>query len=154
MGIWQDLFKFLKSLNHIDIFLYIAVLVLLILVVSLIYIIKTSDEETQPEEPKNNDELDIQEVIDNIGVKTDAIQNNCSQYEEEQEEKAIISYDELLKRKNDNPLSYEEEKIFEDNLSVKKIHVDKSLEEVEKPSAYQKEEEFLKNLKAFNESLK
>lgn len=76
-------------------------------------------------------------------------------YEEEQEEKAIISYDELVNRKNEN-ISYNNEFRTADNdILVKQVDLDKTqkvdLESSndirEKDKDYKHEEEFLKSLK-------
>ena len=80
---------------------------------------------------------------------------NLNKYEEEQEEKAIISYDELLKRKNDFAINYSDEDVFDDDLIVKKVDLDNLVNKdiVEKPKikvsviSYEKEEAFLKALK-------
>lgn len=76
-------------------------------------------------------------------------------YEEEQEEKAIISYDELVNRKNEN-ISYNNEFRTADNdILVKQVDLDKtqkvdlesSNDICEKDKDYKHEEEFLKSLK-------
>ena len=76
-------------------------------------------------------------------------------YEEEQEEKAIISYDELVNRKNEN-ISYNNEFRTADNdILVKQVDLDmtqkvdlESSNDIrEKDKDYKHEEEFLKSLK-------
>lgn len=73
-------------------------------------------------------------------------------YEEEQENKAIISYEQLLKNANNITLSYkEEEKKNEDAPRINKIEI--TQKEVSEPENYLEEEEFLKILKSFRMSL-
>ena len=99
----KDMLHFITGFNQMDLLLYFAVLILIILVVSLIYIIKTSDEEeeyTNPEEGTtlyNEEDVDLKEIITNIEESTPPVVE-YTDYEKEQEEKAIISYDELLER--------------------------------------------------------
>ncbi len=72
-------------------------------------------------------------------------------YEEEQENKAIISYEQLLKNASNISLSYKEEKQEGGSPKVNKITVEK--QEVTDPECYIKEEEFLKILKEFRINL-
>ena len=86
---------------------------------------------------------------------------NLNKYEEEQEEKAIISYEELLKRKNDFAINYSEEENLSDDLTVKKVDLDNLINKdvVEKPVikvsviSYEKEEAFLEALKQLQQKL-
>lgn len=81
-------------------------------------------------------------------------------YEKDQEEKAIISYDELLMKHNKYALNYEEEKTLDD-VVVKKVNlndlVNRSAEEVlnheVRVVSYEKEEAFLMTLKGLNRLL-
>ena len=72
-------------------------------------------------------------------------------YEEEQEKKAIISYEQLLKNAQNISLSYKEEKVDDEAPKVNKIELEQK--EVSKPDNYLEEEEFLKILKEFRISL-
>ena len=75
------------------------------------------------------------------------------EYEAEQENKAIISYDELLKRASSGTISYESEEnlggIRVGKVDTSKIEV--TSEEMNRP--YYREEAFLSALKEFRESL-
>ena len=83
-------------------------------------------------------------------------------YEEEQENNAVISYEELLKNKDKISVSYDDEYEFEEpTLSVKKFDltntsetpvIDESKLKVQLIS-YEKEEEFLKALKDLQSNL-
>lgn len=84
----------------------------------------------------------------------------CTEYEKDQEEKAIISYDELLQKHNKYAINYEKEEVMDD-LIVKKVDlndlVNKNSEEVIETEvraiSYQKEEDFLRALKELNSLL-
>lgn len=73
-------------------------------------------------------------------------------YEEDQEKKAIISYEQLLKNAQNITLSYvEEEKKEEDAPRINKIEV--TQKEVSEPENYLEQEQYLKILKEFRLSL-
>ena len=73
-------------------------------------------------------------------------------YEEEQENKAIISYEQLLKNAQNITLSYvEEEKKEKDAPKINKIEV--TQREVSEPENYLEQEQYLKILKEFRLSL-
>lgn len=150
----KDIISFLHTLSLIDYILYFAVLTLIVLVVTLIYLIKHNDEETVPVQ-KESDDFDIKAVVKKIEEKPKQIVNMTA-YEEEQEEKAIISYEELLKTAPQKIL-YEEEQLVDDAVKVKKVDVEQlsSTQPQEKASNYSyiHEEEFLKNLKQLCELL-
>ncbi len=155
----MDIIGFLKDVSQIDFLLYFAILVLIILVVSLIYIIKNSDEEEVVKKDNNissSDDLNLSEVVQNLeNMPHSSVE--MTNYEKEQEEKAIISYDELVQRNKNANINYNEEKILDDDISIKKINLDNIIEEKEtdKPQLmrYAEEEAFLKALKNLNELL-
>lgn len=163
----SDILAFLKSLSLIDYILYFAVLVLVILIVSLIYIMKLDDSlETETVNEKkdndiNSDSIDLQHIMENINENPKPI-IDMTKYEEEQEEKAIISYDELIACANTKPINYDEEELIDNAVMVKKINLEKIAsdeinEEVPhldvKLMKYEREEAFLKVLKQMNELL-
>ncbi len=84
---------------------------------------------------------------------------SCTEYEKDQEEKAIISYEELLQKHNRYGLNYENEKTIDD-LVIKKVDL-QNLEnkDIEDDFAgvrvisYKKEEAFLSALKELNSLL-
>ena len=98
---------------------------------------------------------------------TEALENaepkevNLNRYEEEQEEKAIISYEELLNRKNDFAINYSEEENIDEELTIKKVDLDNLInKEVTEPQhisvtviSYDKEEAFLQALKTLQQTL-
>ncbi len=84
----------------------------------------------------------------------------CNKYEQDQEEKAIISYDELLKKHNKYAINYEKEEVIDD-LIVKKVNLNdltnKEQEETVNSNiqviSYAQEEAFLSALKELNSLL-
>ena len=110
MQIIDDIMNFLKTLSFVDVVFFFAVLALMLLIIVLIYFIRENRAEEEmnfpsqgnnlpPKNDNNSDEItslkEITEALEN--AEPSAI--NLNKYEEDQEEKAIISYDELLKRK-------------------------------------------------------
>lgn len=155
MQILKDIIGFIKALSEIDYLLYFAVLVLIILIVSLLYIIRTSEEE---EEVKgtNSEIEDLKSIVSDIENREPQIAK-LNDYEAEQEEKAIISYEELL-AKNKMDIKYEEEKINNEEISIKKINLNTLMEKPKEKKNigfynYEREEEFLKSLQALNKLL-
>ena len=154
-NLFIDLTAFLKSLTIIDYVLYFAILVLIILVASLIYLLKTTtfEEDEIIEETSDND-FDIKTAVKELATEEKKPVITFTDYEKEQEEKAIISYDELIERKNQSEIDYETDEMLDDEVSVKKInleHLNKAPEE--KKSLFVHEEEFLEALKQLQKSL-
>ena len=163
-GIISDIISFLKSLALVDFVLYFSVLVLIILIVSLIYIVRTSDDDYDfPIDNENDDELDLVALSKEIDEHTPYNNVDLTDYETEQEEKAIISYDELIKQHKNYALNYAEES-NNAGINIKRIDNCNPLnetEEEEEPStkvpnivlSYEREEEFLSLLKQLNNLL-
>ena len=190
MNIFQDIIDIFTSFGIVDYILYIAVVTLIILIVSLIYVMKNENEGSEEVELKDvsdemqekmplNEELDLQNIVNTLDESPKPI-IDMTAYEEEQEKKAIISYDELLQSANSKPISYDEEKLIDDVIPVKKIQtapielpkvksetiiqnldlkpkepkieIDE-LRTSSKMFSYEKEEAFLKALKELNELL-
>lgn len=190
INVFKDIVQILSSLSIVDYVLYFAVIALIILIVSLIYIIETEKEEKVEEikEEENNKELpmniekdgdiDLQSIINAI-EESPKPTIDLTAYEEEQENNAIISYDELVNGVKQKEIYYTKEEMVDDVIPVKKITLDAPKEPVvnirnfeitpgepkipysseeksdveEKIFAYEKEEAFLKALKQLNELL-
>ena len=166
----NDIIIFLKSLAFIDYVFFFTVVFLIILVVSLIYFIKINSNES--DELTDNLVLnEIENVNKNKDVKdpelneiATALKNikpiDFTPYEKEEEEKAIISYDELLSNTGQYELNYLNEEKNGDVL-VKTVDLN-NLINVKKSEpikmevhlmSLRKEEEFLKTLKELSKSL-
>lgn len=173
MQVINDMVSFIKTLSFVDVVFFFAVLALMLLVIVLIYFIRENREDednnniTLKQDFQNKKIDDSINEITSLKEITEALENaeptniNLNKYEEEQEEKAIISYDELLKRKNDFAINYSEEESFDDELTVKKVNLDNLVNKdvVVKPEikvsviSYEKEEAFLEALKQLQQKL-
>lgn len=159
MKLFNDIGDFLETLSFIDIVFFFAVMILVILVVTLIYFIRINKDD---EEEKKNDETAEMKIVKEIreNMKNDDVVINFTDYEKDQEEKAIISYDELLNKSNKYGLNYEKEDIYDD-LSVKKVDLDNLVNknsEIKVNSdvrviSFAKEEAFLEALKRLQKEL-
>ncbi len=160
MKLFSDIWEFLKTLNFVDIVFFFAVLILMVLVVTLIYFIKINNDEEVKDKKEETAEMKIvREIQENLGKEEPTV--NFTEYEKDQEDKAIISYDELLNKNNSKyGLNYEKEEV-QDDFSVKKVNLDdlvnKNSEEVPKVDvrviSFAKEEAFLQALKQLQKEL-
>ncbi len=151
MELLNDVTEFFSALTFIDFVFFFAVVILLILIITLIYFIKINEEVLNRETNVKKSDL---EII-NEAIKEDVIKGNVhfTNFEKEQEDKAIISYDELVKKSKNYDLNYTEEKEV-DGLSIKKINLEDMYHESDNKEkieirviSYKKEEEFLQTLK-------
>lgn len=148
------------ALRLVDIIFFFAVLILMILIVTLIYFIKINNESEEKEKDlEETQEMKIaKELRDSMKNSEPTIK--FTDYEKDQEDKAIISYDELLNKGNNYELNYEKEEIHDD-LSVKKVDLDNlvnknnnTVSNIEvRLISFQKEEAFLEALKRLQKEL-
>lgn len=161
MKIFNDIYNFIMALRFVDIVFYFSILILMILIVILIYFIRINKmEEDEKNKLGETQEMKIaKELRDSMKSNDKMIQ--FTDYEKDQEDKAIISYDELLNKGNNNyELNYETEEMHDD-LSVKKVDlgnlVNKSNNAVSnlevRVISFQKEEAFLEALKRLQKEL-
>ena len=160
---YENLVGFIYSLSMGDYFFFIGTFLLIVLFVYILYLIKCSDgEETLNAVSEKKDDFDIEAVTKAIEKDYKPETIRLTSYEEEQENNAVISYEELLKNKDKISVSYDDEYEFEEpTLSVKKFDltntsetpvIDESKLKVQLMS-YEKEEEFLKALKDLQSNL-
>ncbi len=148
------------ALRLVDIIFFFAVLILMILIVTLIYFIKINNESEEKEKDlEETQEMKIaKELRDSMKNSEPTIK--FTDYEKDQEDKAIISYDELLNKGNNYELNYEKEEMHDD-LSVKKVDLDNlvnknnnTVSNIEvRLISFQKEEAFLEALKRLQKEL-
>ena len=119
-----------------------------------------NEEDTIPKTrplPKAEDEPDTLIDLDTItkNLENQEINADLTKYEEEQEEKAIISYDELLQHTDQLKINYLDETTH-DGVSIKQVdmeHMTVAEDKVDTKTpeitliSYDKEEAFLKTLK-------
>ncbi len=160
---YENLVGFIYSLSMGDYFFFIGTFLLIVLFVYILYLIKCSDgEEVLNAVSDKKDDFDIEAVTKAIEKDYKPETIRLTSYEEEQENNAVISYEELLKNKDKISVSYDDEYEFEEpTLSVKKFDltntsetpvIDESKLKVQLIS-YEKEEEFLKALKDLQSNL-
>ncbi len=160
MKLINDIIAILSSLSFIDYILYFSVLALLILTIALIYVLKSEDDDKPnigSEEMNNN--IDLEHIVETIVENPEPLVDMTA-YEEEQEQKAIISYDELIKESNKKHLQYDKVELVDDVIPAKKINLtDMINEHTEKLNDettifhYEREEAFLQTLKELNRLL-
>ncbi len=169
MQIFSDIINFIKTLSFVDIVFFFAVLALMLLIITLIYFLReNNDSDIEVNKSSDKKELTSDEAaLLSLKELTEALENaepkevNLNRYEEEQEEKAIISYEELLNRKNDFAINYSEEENIDEELTIKKVDLDNLINtEVTEPQhisvtviSYDKEEAFLQALKTLQQTL-
>ena len=115
------------------------------------------EEKKEDEEPEL---IDLKTLTKKLKEDANNERINFTAYEKDQEEKAIISYDELIKKKNLYAINYEKEELIDD-LSVKKVNLNdlvnknemEYIKEEVRVISYQKEEAFLNALKELNSLL-
>ena len=181
MSFIKSFWDTITALTFVDFVFFTSMLALIVLVVSLIYFIKINNEEdeviSEKVQPLEKNEVEIEPQIENdyddekdaiidLASITKALEERetspieMTQYEIEQEERAIISYDELIKRSQNLSLNYEEEEV-NDDITIKKVDLENLVSKIEdeKPSlevrviSYQKEEAFLEALKNLKEQI-
>lgn len=116
---------------------------------------KPSEDKTI--EKSNQEMVDLQSITKDLESKQNEKNIDFTPYEEEQEERAIISYDELVEASKNVSINYSEEKNIDDVL-IKKVDLDNTgkieLDPIKKELnskveivSYEHEEAFLKALK-------
>lgn len=159
MKLIRDVGDFLETLSFIDIVFFFAVMILIILVVTLIYFIKINKDDEEDKKDETAEMKIAKEIRDNMNKEEDVV-INFTDYEKDQEEKAIISYDELVNKSNKYGLNYEKEDVYDD-LSVKKVNLDNIVNKNSEIKinndvrviSFAKEEAFLEALKRLQKEL-
>ena len=119
--------------------------------------IKTEREEYNDEE---GELLDLNSLTEKL-KQEEKDRIDVTLYERDQEEKAIISYDELIQKHHNYAINYEEEKVLDDDVVVKKIDLNNLVKESTEVKngiearviSYKREEDFLQALKELNRLL-
>lgn len=167
MIVLSNISEFFHTLSFVDVVFFIAVLILMILVVTLIYFIRINEdvsEQVKKDIPfEETAEMKIVKEIESKMSYEDEPIVSITEYEQEQEDKAIISYDELLSKTNNYELNYETEEV-KDDVSVKKVNLDDLLNKSSKSEikesipngrviSFAREEAFLEALKRLQKEL-
>lgn len=148
----------IKQIDIVDVAVFVALITLIILIITVIYIYRFSTMEMN-EESEVNEMFDLKEITKQIEENPREINIDLTPYEKEQEEKAIISYDELLRSNNAMKINYKEEDKTS-GVMVKKVDLDNVADKAEKSKdtkvnviSYEKEEAFLEALKKLKNML-
>ncbi len=122
-------------------------------------IVEPPKEEKEEYNDEEGELIDLAGLTKKLEMVRNTKEDSVTAYEKDQEEKAIISYDELLKKKNKYAINYEKEEVMDD-LVVKKVDlhdlVNKNeIDEIKEVRviSYDREEAFLKALKELNQLL-
>lgn len=158
-----------KSFGWSDLFFFVVTLFLIVFLIYIYYLIKIDDSDTDDIESAiaNNafidDELpkekSLSKIVDEIESDYKPKPIDLSDYEKEMEDTAIISYQELLDRANNNIYYDDEYDSGFDDILVQKVDnkESKTQELVDLPKAvmmsYESEEAFLNALKVLQKNL-
>lgn len=163
---FKDILTFLKNISFMDYIFFFTVVFLIILVVSLVYFIKINDDVVESKEDNTFKDPDNLKVITAALKKEEPKEPiKFTSYEKEQEEKAIISYDELLSNTGEFKLNYldEDKEAKETEVNVKKVDLNNLVNITQKSDipkidahviSLEKEEEFLIALKQLLNDIK
>lgn len=144
----------------IDILLMIATLSIVILLSIIVVMDKKYKESTMQQIKKaKKDMIDLETITRNL-EDYHPVNIELTSYEKEQENNAIISYDELVSSK-DKAINYEEEYGGDMDIQIKKVDLKETTEMIDTPKtkievtlmSYEKEEAFLKALKQLQRDL-
>ena len=108
--------------------------------------------------------FDLEKITKNIERDYKPVNVRLTSFEQEQEDNAIISYDELVKQMNNNKINYDTSYThMDDDIDVRKIDVDNEIKTSSRQvsnertgltcMSYEKEEEFLKALRQLQSTL-
>ena len=155
----ENIFGFLYTLSMGDYIFFIGTFIILLAFLYVLYLMNRDDDMGVL---YNNDDItSIESIKETIEREYKAGNIELTDYEKEQEENAIISYEELIKSKDKYTVSYDEEyKAETDEISIRKINLDEVNVKNEETSglqvklmSYDKEEAFLTALKQLQQNL-
>ncbi len=177
----------LENVANSDVLVYIFVIFLIVVSMMMIYLVYSQNKQLTQElmlrdkkarEEKKNQDLDLKTLTKELESAPKERNIELTKYEAEQEEKAIISYEELVHANQNLNINYSDTDEL-DNIVVKKVDLDNTGKinineinaaiEAEKeeqpikvensepitvpPATYDHEEEFLESLKQLQSSI-
>lgn len=142
----KNLLGYFNSLNAYDIVFISANIVLMLLVASFIYVLKIKDKEVLETITVDTKDSDISlEALTTKLQNNNLVREDLTRFETEEETKAIISYDELIKTQIIPVLKYKNEEEI-NGLLVKAIDVNNLIETMDpKPISHPVTYNALKN---------
>ena len=168
----RNLLEYFNSLNTYDIIFIGANILLMMLLVTFVYVLKFKDkkEEVTNTIVVDNSDISLEALTSKLQENTAVIRTDLTKFENEEETKAIISYDELINTQSIPVLKYKNEEEI-NGLLVRAIDVNNLIETMDPkpishPAVYNankekkyaaiskvKEEELLLSLKKLNSML-
>lgn len=147
-------------MNYSDIFYIFFIILSIIFAIYLLSKLNIKEKYMETVSKANRDMLDLEKISKNIESEYKPEPIELTSYEQEQEDNAIISYEELLNNK-DSGYSYDENYKSDEDVKVKKLDLDKITNQIEGPKehiqvkmmSYDKEEAFLAALKQLQKEL-
>lgn len=172
MVIARNLLEYFNSLNTYDIIFIGANILLMMLLVTFAYVLKFKDkkEEVTNTIVVDNSDISLEALTTKLQENTAVVRTDLTKFENEEETKAIISYDELVNTQGIPVLKYKNEEEI-NGLLVRAIDVNNLIETMDpKPISHPvvynanknkkyaaiskvKEEELLLSLKKLNSML-
>ena len=140
----------------IDDLIFIAILLWLLLIsVIVLRALKNKEEIMSSEAKSRRDMIDLEKITKNIERDYKPANINLTSYEQEQEDNAIISYQELLNSKDKNHVNYDGSFNNKTDIDIKKVDLSNNEKNAYDEHnqinitlmSYEKEEAFLKALK-------
>ncbi len=156
--------KYFGSLLVFSDYIYFGLIIsLMILLVVLLYLIRSGEEHLEWENANiknvDNDQSDIIKIAREIAASDEQLNIDLTAHEMKEEEDSIISYEELLKRNNNHSLNYEED-LSNSDISIKRVDIISSISPKEEETkfkpltlSYEKEEALLAALKQLQKNL-
>ena len=145
-------------------FIFITVVLLLILSsIIILLLLKNREKYMDTVNKAKRDMIDLEAITRNLEANYQPPVIELTNYEKEQEESAVISYEELLKRKSNEKINYDKSFVNNTSVEVKKLDLSDNLENTKTivtPTKievnlfdYEKEEAFLKALRQLQSDL-
>lgn len=141
MKIWSDIMEFIEKLVNNSMFYYIVVAVTYVLIIAFVIILlmknkkkKRAKQKLQEAHKKDIESVDLEAVLGKMQEDAEKPKEEIRTFEEEQEAKAIISYQELLQavKKDVNEVTsvnLDEVETFEDPMEGAALPTVKALSE-------------------------
>lgn len=145
----------------IDDLLFITVVIWMILIsIIILNSMKNKERSMSARLKSRKDMIDLEAITKNIETNYKPAIVELTSYEQEQENNAIISYDELLEARGKDGVNYDSEYQNSSDINIKKVNLsDKLGDEIPQTKievtlmSYEKEEAFLKALRQLQNDL-
>lgn len=133
---------------------------MLLISIIILNFMKNKERSMSARLKSRKDMIDLEAITKNIETNYKPAIIELTSYEQEQENNAIISYDELLEARNKDAVNYDSEYQNSSDINIKKVNLsDKLGDEMPQTKievtlmSYEKEEAFLKALRQLQNDL-